>query len=100
MYYTDWGNSSHISKASYDGSNIVVLQETDLGWPNGLAADFSSEWGLRDIASIISKLVQGSWNLSSDDYHSCARCLSWRWHRFVMHFLQALSAFVPELQTT
>ena len=48
MYYTDVGNSSHISKASYDGSNIVVLQDTDLGWPNGLAADFSSKWGLRD----------------------------------------------------
>ena len=46
MYYTDWGNSSHISKASYDGSNIVVLQDTDLGWPNGLAADFNSEWDL------------------------------------------------------
>ena len=43
MYYTDWGNSSHISKASYDGSNIVVLLDTDLGWPNGLAADFNSE---------------------------------------------------------
>ena len=27
MYYTDWGNSSHISKANYDGSNIVVLRE-------------------------------------------------------------------------
>ena len=44
MYYTDWGNSSHISKANYDGSNIVVLQDTDLGWPNGLAADFNSEY--------------------------------------------------------
>ena len=43
MYYTDWGSSSHISKASYDGSDVVILQDSNLQWPNGLAADFYSK---------------------------------------------------------
>ena len=64
MYYTDWGNSSHISKASYDGSNIVVLQDTDLGWPNGLAADFNSEWGRHALLQFeIEFIAQGNVNV-------------------------------------
>lgn len=40
IYWTDWGASPKIEKASYDGSNRQTLASTDLKWPNGLAYDY------------------------------------------------------------
>ncbi len=40
MYWTDWGNPPKIERANLDGSDRVVLVNTSLGWPNGLALDF------------------------------------------------------------
>lgn len=40
IYWTDWGTSPKIEKASYDGSNRQTLVSTGLKWPNGLAYDY------------------------------------------------------------
>ncbi len=48
MYWTDWGKVPKIERANLDGSERVALVNTSLGWPNGLALDFSSGkmyWG-------------------------------------------------------
>ena len=59
MFYTDRGANPHISKANYNGTNVVVLQDSDLSSPNGLAADFASVLSLFDISlpnAVASKL--------------------------------------------
>ena len=40
MYWTDWGEPAKIERASMDGSNRIVLHNTRLTWPNGLAIDY------------------------------------------------------------
>ena len=40
MYWSDWGEPAKIERASMDGSNRVVLHDTGLTWPNGLAIDY------------------------------------------------------------
>ena len=44
MYYTDWFEG-HIAKASYNGSDVIVLQDSNILRPNALAADFNSKQG-------------------------------------------------------
>lgn len=39
MYWTDWGEMPKIERANLDGTDRVVLLNTSLGWPNGLAID-------------------------------------------------------------
>ena len=39
MYWTDWGDNPKIERAALDGSDRIVLVNTSLGWPNGLALD-------------------------------------------------------------
>ncbi|XP_066922141.1 low-density lipoprotein receptor-related protein 5-like [Clytia hemisphaerica] len=39
MYWTDWGASPSIKKASMDGENVTVIISTDITYPNGLAID-------------------------------------------------------------
>ena len=43
MYWTDWGNSPKIERASMDGSSRSVIVSTELGWPNGLTLDYSTQ---------------------------------------------------------
>ena len=43
MYWTDWGDSPKIEKASMDGSARSVVIDTELGWPNGLTLDYVSQ---------------------------------------------------------
>ena len=43
MYWTDWGQPATIEKASMDGSSLVILHNTELGWPNGLALDQATQ---------------------------------------------------------
>ncbi|KAK7063135.1 Low-density lipoprotein receptor-related protein 1B [Halocaridina rubra] len=40
MYWTDWGNLPHIGKAGMDGSNMQVIVNTTLGWPNALTISY------------------------------------------------------------
>lgn len=40
MYWTDWGEMPKIERANLDGTDRVVLLNTSLGWPNGLAIDY------------------------------------------------------------
>ena len=39
MYWSDWGSSPSIKKASLDGSNVETVINTGVTWPNGLAID-------------------------------------------------------------
>lgn len=48
MYWTDWGKQPKIERAFLDGSERVVLFNSSLCWPNGLALDFEERkiyWG-------------------------------------------------------
>ena len=40
MYWSDWGEPAKIERASMDGSDRIVLHDTGLTWPNGLAIDY------------------------------------------------------------
>lgn len=42
VYWTDWGSRPAIMHASMDGTNIQQLVSTDLGWPNGLTLDHTT----------------------------------------------------------
>ncbi|XP_071838885.1 uncharacterized protein [Apostichopus japonicus] len=42
MYWTDWGNTTTISKATLSGDGVTPLVESDLVFPNGLAIDYAS----------------------------------------------------------
>ena len=43
MYWTDWGSTAKIEKASMDGQNRVVLHDTLLTWPNGITIDYAAQ---------------------------------------------------------
>lgn len=48
MYWTDWGENPKIERANLDGSDRLTLLNTSLGWPNGLAIDYTAGklyWG-------------------------------------------------------
>lgn len=48
MYWTDWGEVPKIERADLDGMERVVMVNTSLGWPNGLALDYEDRkiyWG-------------------------------------------------------
>lgn len=42
MWWSDWGKK-RIESASMDGTKRKVLLDEDVGWVNGLAADFKSK---------------------------------------------------------
>lgn len=48
MYWTDWGEAPKIERADLDGTERLVMVNTSLGWPNGLALDYQERkiyWG-------------------------------------------------------
>lgn len=48
MYWTDWGEVPKIERADLDGMERLVMVNTSLGWPNGLALDYQERkiyWG-------------------------------------------------------
>ncbi|KAG9334401.1 hypothetical protein JZ751_008151, partial [Albula glossodonta] len=48
MYWTDWGEKPKIERANLDGTDRIVLLNSSLGWPNGLAIDYAAGklyWG-------------------------------------------------------
>lgn len=48
MFWSDWGERPKIERANLDGTDRLVLLNTSLGWPNGLALDYATGklyWG-------------------------------------------------------
>ena len=43
MYWTDWGSSPRIERASMDGTSRSTLHNTGLQWPNGLTLDLTTQ---------------------------------------------------------
>ena len=43
MYWTDWGSSPKIEKASMDGTLRTVIHSTGLVWPNGITLDYTTQ---------------------------------------------------------
>ena len=41
LYFTDWGTTPRIEKASMDGQQRQVLADKSLFWPNGLTIDYA-----------------------------------------------------------
>ena len=39
MFWTDWGNSPKIERASLSGSQRLAIVTTNLHWPNGIDLD-------------------------------------------------------------
>ncbi|XP_015126789.1 low-density lipoprotein receptor-related protein 2 [Diachasma alloeum] len=43
IFFSEWDRPANISRAHADGSNLVVFKNLTLGWPNGLAIDFTKD---------------------------------------------------------
>ena len=39
LFWTDWGDHSHIGRAAMDGSDQQHIITDDVEWPNGIAVD-------------------------------------------------------------
>ena len=43
MFWSDWGHNAKIESAYMDGSGrAVIVSGSTIGWPNGLAIDYSA----------------------------------------------------------
>ena len=63
MYWTDWGTTGKIERASMDGTNRRVLHDTALVWPNGLTLDYATQilyWVDASLDKIESSNTDGS----------------------------------------
>lgn len=48
MYWTDWGNRPYIAKAGMDGSDVRIIINDTLGWPNAITISYETQeifWG-------------------------------------------------------
>ncbi|XP_076088432.1 low-density lipoprotein receptor-related protein 2-like [Mytilus galloprovincialis] len=43
LFWTDWGRSPKIERATMAGNQRKVIVSTDLGWPNGLSVDYDED---------------------------------------------------------
>ncbi len=43
LFWTDWGSTPRIERASMDGQERQTLADTSLFWPNGLALDYATD---------------------------------------------------------
>ncbi|XP_071103874.1 low-density lipoprotein receptor-related protein 2-like [Haliotis cracherodii] len=43
LYWSDWGRSPKIERATMAGNQRTAIVTTDLGWPNGLAIDYDQQ---------------------------------------------------------
>ncbi|KAK2724586.1 hypothetical protein QYM36_001171, partial [Artemia franciscana] len=43
IFYSEWDRPANISRAYLDGTNITVFKNLLLGWPNGLAIDYTAD---------------------------------------------------------
>lgn len=63
MYWSEWGTSGRIEKASMDGANRTLVHNTDLVWPNALTLDIETQtlyWADANLDRIESSSVDGS----------------------------------------
>ena len=63
MFWTDWGTTPKIERASMDGRGRIVLQDKHLIWPNALTIDYPTQtlyWGDAKLRVIESCSVDGS----------------------------------------
>ena len=63
MYWTDWGTTPMIERASMDGTARSVIINSTLGWPNGLTLDYVSQtlyWVDAQLDKIEKSNVDGS----------------------------------------
>ena len=44
LFWTDWGDHSHIGRASMDGSAQQHIITNDVVWPNGIAVDTITQY--------------------------------------------------------
>eukprot|EP00794_Sanderia_malayensis_P010865 gene10865-12020_t len=42
MFWTDWGSSARIERASMDGTNRITIAHTSIVWPNGITVDVNA----------------------------------------------------------
>lgn len=69
MYWTDWGENPKIERAAMDGSDRLILVNSSLGWPNGLALDYTEGkiyWGDAKTDQIEVSYFSSSLNSSFD----------------------------------
>lgn len=43
MYWTDWGETPYIGKASMNGSNVRIIVKEGLAWPNALTISYETK---------------------------------------------------------
>ena len=43
IFWSDWGRTPKIERATMAGNERQLIVSTDLGWPNGLSIDFDEE---------------------------------------------------------
>ncbi|XP_066588132.1 low-density lipoprotein receptor-related protein 2 isoform X2 [Prorops nasuta] len=43
IFFSEWDRPANISRAQADGNNLIVFKNLTLGWPNGLAIDFTKD---------------------------------------------------------
>ncbi len=64
MFWTDWGQSPKIERASMDGHNRTVLHSVHVVWPNALTADYITKalyWADAKLQVIESCFYDGSY---------------------------------------
>jgi sugar lactone lactonase YvrE len=62
MFWSDWGDNPHISRASMDGKQKLLFIKENIGWPNGLTIDYPSKrlyWVDAKLKVIDSILLNG-----------------------------------------
>ena len=62
LYWTDWGSTGRIERASLDGSARTVIHNTSLVWPNGLTLDYQDQmlyWADASLDKIETSTVDG-----------------------------------------
>ena len=64
MFWTDWGQKPKIEMSDMDGKNRVILVDSDIVWPNGLAIDIYNRKSSRILYYTDAKLDKiGSYNM-------------------------------------
>ncbi|XP_053950646.1 low-density lipoprotein receptor-related protein 4 [Anastrepha ludens] len=43
MFWSDWGEHAMIERADMDGNERIIIADTNLKWPNGLAIDYDQQ---------------------------------------------------------
>lgn len=52
LFFSDWGSTPHISRMNMDGTDLRVIINESISWPNALTIDYVTEkifWGDADL---------------------------------------------------